>query len=110
AVDPIVDGFYEGRVGRFWPPERRHIAAHYRDLDFPFDELSIGSWEMRGELTRAQFLGYVATWAAVKLARDEQRVDPMPELANALAQVWPEEERRVVRWPMGLRVGRRPAE
>jgi ubiquinone/menaquinone biosynthesis C-methylase UbiE len=112
AIDPVVWEFYDGRVGRFWPPERRHIEVNYQDLAFPFEvtsdlaELAARPWSIRATLTRARFLGYVATWSAVKEARAQQGVDPMPEITRALAAVWPAEEPREVRWPMGLRLGR----
>jgi ubiquinone/menaquinone biosynthesis C-methylase UbiE len=113
VIDPVVWAFYDGRVGRFWPPERRHIEVNFRDLDFPFDEegelaeLGARPWSIDATLTRERFLGYVATWSAVKEARKQQGVDPMPEFVRALAKVWPEGETRAVRWPMGLRIGRR---
>jgi len=28
AVDAAVRTFYEERVGRYWPPERRHVDTH----------------------------------------------------------------------------------
>ena len=110
TIDPVVSEFYDGRVGPFWPLERRHIAAEYRDFDFPFAEfadLDARPWFMRATLTRERFLGYVATWSAVKQAREQQGVDPLPEFVRALEKVWPANEPRDVRWPMGLRVGRK---
>jgi SAM-dependent methyltransferase len=106
-IGPVVWKFYEGRVGRFWPPERKHVEVDYRDFDFPFDELDGGTWSMEATLTRKRFLGYVATWSAVKQAREQLQADPLPELARALESVWPANETREVRWPMGLRVGRK---
>jgi SAM-dependent methyltransferase len=106
AIDPIVDDFYERRVGRYWPPERVHVERLYRDFDFPFEELALAEPRMRAEFTRAQFLGYVATWSAVQRARQQEGVDPLEEFVRALAPIWPADERRVVRWPVGLRVGR----
>ena len=110
AIDPVVWEFYDGRVGPFWPTERKHIAAEYRDFEFPFAEfgdLDARPWCMRATLTRERFLGYVATWSAVEQAREQQKVDPLPELARALEAVWPANEPRDVRWPMGLRIGRK---
>ncbi|MCU0933548.1 MAG: class I SAM-dependent methyltransferase, partial [Thiobacillaceae bacterium] len=36
AVDAIVEDFYGGLLGPYWPPERRLVESGYRDLDFPF--------------------------------------------------------------------------
>jgi len=106
-VDPVVERFYAGRVGRYWPPERRHVEAGYRDLDFPFEELPTEAWALEVQLTRGEFLGYVATWSAVAAARKVGGVDPTVAFGLELAAVWPEiNQRRQVSWPIALRAGR----
>ncbi|HEX4935086.1 MAG TPA: class I SAM-dependent methyltransferase, partial [Gemmatimonadaceae bacterium] len=35
VVDPVVRWFYQERLGRWWPPERRHVETRYAELDFP---------------------------------------------------------------------------
>ena len=107
AIDPVVNDFYVNQVGRFWPPERKHVDARYRDLPFPFEEIPAQEWEIREPFTREQFLGYVTTWSAVKQAREKTGQDPLPAFAEALARVWPEHASRTVAWPVALRVGRR---
>ena len=37
-VDALMAEFYQKTVGPYWPPERHHIDAAYRSLDFPFEE------------------------------------------------------------------------
>jgi SAM-dependent methyltransferase len=109
-IDPVVTWFYSQRIGRFWPPERRHVEAGYRDLEFPFEEMPSEVWPMTAWLTRQEFLGYVGTWSAVVKARLEEGADPLVELGPALAAVWPRpDERRQVTWPIRLRAGRRRA-
>lgn len=68
AVDPVVEKFYKVRTGPFWPPERRHVDAMYRELEFPFDEIPQPAWSMAVELNRERFLGYVRSWSAVTRA------------------------------------------
>jgi SAM-dependent methyltransferase len=109
AVDAIVARFYADRVGRYWPPERRHVETGYRDLEFPFPELEPGSWSTETRLTRPQVLGYVGTWSAVKECRAQEGVDPVTELERELTRAWSDSgEPRTARWPIALRVGRRP--
>ncbi len=106
-IDPVIDWFYEERVGRYWPPERLHTETAYRDLSFPFDELPAGKWAMTASLTRAELLGYIGTWSAVDIARRTEGADPVPELDARLAPVWPSAAlRRSVTWPLALRIGR----
>ena len=106
-VDPVIDWFYETRVGRCWPPERAHAESGYRDLPFPFDELPTRNWDMTAQLTRSELVGYFGTWSAVAVARRSEGVDPIPEVETRLAPVWSSAtERRSVTWPLTLRVGR----
>jgi SAM-dependent methyltransferase len=106
-IDRTFDWFYSERVGRYWPPARRHVEAGYRDLEFPFAELDAGSWSMESRLDRQQLLGYIGTWSAVKECRAQEGVDPLVELEALLAERWPDaHEPREIRWPISLRVGR----
>jgi len=106
AVNPVVNDFCSHRVEPFWPLERRHVAAGYRDLEFPFEEVTTRDWAMTARLTKTEFLGCIGTWSAVANARDREGADLIAELAEALRTVWPDEERRVVTWPLACRVGR----
>jgi SAM-dependent methyltransferase len=104
-LDAAVDAFYTDGVGRFWPPERRLVDGGYREIDFPFREVTPPLIDMTAEWSRAQFLGYVATWSAVKAA-EKQGLDPLPAFTDAVRALWPDESRcRTVRWPLLLRVG-----
>jgi SAM-dependent methyltransferase len=106
-IDPVIDWFYQDRVGRYWPPERVHTETGYRNLPFPFEELPAGRWEMTAALTRAELVGYFGTWSAVAVARRTEQKDPIPEVVERLAPLWPSDgERRQVTWPLALRIGR----
>jgi SAM-dependent methyltransferase len=111
AVDPVVGHFYHDRTGPFWPPERRHVDAMYRDLEFPFDEIPHPAWSMAARLNREQFLGYVRSWSAVTRARETTGAELAVELQERLEPVWSgrPDDVRTVAWPIGLRVGRTPS-
>ena len=106
-VDAAIEWFYSDRIGRYWPPERRHVERGYRDLPFPKDELPTQSFAMTAALTRAELVGYVGTWSAVVVARRTEGRDPIHEIEARLLRVWPSTtERRSVTWPLSLRIGR----
>lgn len=112
AIDAAVERLYSGRLGAFWPPERRHVESGYRNLPFPFDELpasEVPRLEMTESWTRGQLLGYVATWSAVRRASGGVAggdADVLRPFAAELREVWPVEGKMVVRWPLSVRVGR----
>lgn len=108
-VDAVVEWFYSDRVGRYWPPERRHVESGYATLGFPYPPESVGTFAIESWLDRNALVGYVASWSAVARCRAAEARDPVPELDARLAEVWPDpsEKRRIV-WPLLLKAGRRP--
>jgi len=105
----VVRRFYADIVGPYWAPERRHVESGYRTLPFPFPELEPPVLAMEELWSLAQLLGYVGTWSATQRFREAVGHDPLGQLEQDLAQHWgdPSTARRI-RWPLSLRVGRRP--
>lgn len=111
AVDARLAVFYRETVGPFWPPERHHIDAAYRTLDFPFAELPFATVTMEHRWTLDQLAAYIDTWSAVAEFRKIRRGDPLPTLVAALASVWGEPGTfHNVEWPLSVRAGRVAAE
>jgi SAM-dependent methyltransferase len=110
GADAVFRRFYLETVGADWPVERALVDAGYRTIDFPFPEVESPAFEMETRWSLPALLGYVGTWSATTRFRTVRGFDPLPELAEALAPLWgsPEESRRI-RWPLGLRVGRKPS-
>jgi SAM-dependent methyltransferase len=110
VLNDLIDRFYRGVVGPYWPPERQHVETGYRTLAFPYPELDHPTFQMQETWTLGELLGYVGTWSATQLYRQARGVDPIPELAARLQPVWGDpHSSRLVRWPLSLRVGRREA-
>jgi hypothetical protein len=109
ALDSVLQHFYAEIVGPYWPPERRHVESGYRTLPFPFPELEPPVLTMQELWSLPQLLGYVGTWSATQRFRDAVGHDPVGRLGQDLSQHWgdPSAPRRI-RWPLSLRVGRRP--
>ncbi len=110
ALDSVIRHFYSETVGPYWPPERHHVESGYRTLPFPFPELQPPELAMEEQWTMARLLGYVGTWSATQLFRETLGRDPLKQLGQDLAPHWGDPSlSRPVRWPLSLRVGRRPA-
>jgi SAM-dependent methyltransferase len=106
-IDPIVDDFYRNVVGPYWPPERRYIDERYASLPFPFTELDAPAFEMSARWSLDEFVGYLGTWSAVKRYRRERGEEALTLIRDRLARVWsPAQEKRAVRWPIHMRLGR----
>lgn len=104
-IDGLIGGLYTSTLGPYWPPERKFVETGYRTLPFPFPELSPPLLSMELSWTSAEFLGYLRTWSSVIRFMKERRSDPVEPIAQPLASLW--SARRIVRWPLAIRVGRK---
>jgi SAM-dependent methyltransferase len=91
-LDRIFFDFYSRVVGPYWPPDRRHVDAHYATLPFPFGKLPHPGFSLTLEWSRAQVLGYVSSWSATARYHKAVGRDPVPLLAEALAPAWPADD------------------
>jgi SAM-dependent methyltransferase len=106
ALAPVVDRFYRDVLGRYWPPERRHVEDGYRSLDFPFPEIAAPPLAMAVRWRLADLLAYIGTWSASRAARLALGQGPEEAFGRELAAAWGEPETaREVRWRLALRAG-----
>jgi len=106
-IDAVFMGLYEGVLGAYWPPERRHIEAGYATLPFPFAEIATPELQLRCDWTLPQYLAYLRSWSASQRFLQATGRDAVGEFADALAEVWGDPEKvRAVTWPMQVRAGR----
>jgi len=105
-VDVIIDKLYQQILGPFWPLERQKVETGYRDLPFPFRELTPPPFVMGAEWRLPQLMGYLRTWSAVARYRDQLASDPLEQIVPELTEAWGDRDRtRPVRWPLTVRVG-----
>lgn len=105
---PIAYDFYARVVGPYWPPERSLVDTGYGAIAFPFAEVAAPRMWMEHRWTLRETLGYISTWSAVQVYRQQRDADPIPALATALAPAWGDPEaRHLVRWPVSIRAGHR---
>ena len=107
-IDRLLEHFYGAVVGPYWAPARALVESGYRTVPFPFDELAAPSFEMRHDWRLADLLAYIRTWSATAAYTSARGSDPVGPLGEALASHWGSAERRPVRWPLSLRLGRSP--
>jgi SAM-dependent methyltransferase len=117
--DPVLDSgpldrnlheFNRVLLEPYWFAERRLLLTGYRTITFPFDELPVPHFELQAQWTLAELLGYLRTWSATANYIEARGSDPVIDLEKLLARDWGKPEgRRVVRWPLHLRAGRKRA-
>ena len=107
SVDRVVDHLYREVVGRYWPPQRRHIESGYSTLPFPFRQTTAPPFEMKADWTCDRLVGYLRTWSASERYRQERGEDPVALIERDLNEAWGSKAAREVSWPLTLRCGRR---
>ncbi len=106
-IDAVLEEFYEGTVGPYWPPERKEVEREYAGIDIPIIEVAPPALAIQARLSFAEFIGYVRTWSAVGRYMAANGHDPVDAFAPSLAAVWGDlETRRPIRWPLFIRAGR----
>ena len=105
-LDAIIGRFYWDVIGPYWPPERTHVEAGYRSLDFPFTEIQAPDLAMSASWTLPDFIGYVNTWSAVGAMERATGPEARERFSQELGEAWgPPEQTRTIRWPLSLRAG-----
>jgi SAM-dependent methyltransferase len=109
AIDAIMNRMYKEIVGPFWPKETAYVKVHYTTLPFPFPSIETPQFVMQAHWDLAQAYRYMDTWSAVKAYEAAHGTHPFPLIESDLAVAWgPPETVHEVRWPLWLKVGRKP--
>ena len=109
-ISPEIDNIIESvlqLVEQDWPAERDYVWNRYRDIHMPWPEISPAEFDMTADWTAEQMLGYLGTWSASKRFTARTGENPLASHAEAMRSAWGSEIRQV-RWPLILRVCRRP--
>lgn len=108
SIDSLLLHLYEDVLGPYWPPERALVDGGYRAISLPYVEEPAPAFGMEATWSLRQLVGYLSTWSAVGRYRADTGADPMPEVEQRLHSVWGAEPARSVRWPLVVRISRKP--
>jgi SAM-dependent methyltransferase len=106
-LDRLITRLSLGMLGDSWPAQVHYVRDGYRTLPFPFEELAHPAFENRADWDLDQMAGFIESWSASRLYLERHG-------RHALEEIWPDfrrawgrpGERRAIRWPLHLRVGR----
>lgn len=106
-LDEIIKEFYQSIVGAYWPAERKHIESGYKNILFPFPQVSVPHFSMSAEWTLEELKGYLSTWSAVKRYMENKGSNPIDVIANKLFEKWGAQPKlQKVTWPLSLIIGK----
>jgi SAM-dependent methyltransferase len=105
--DSAIGHYYKVTTAGYWPKGREHIDNGYRHLVWPWPEVAAPAMEITTSWTRDELLGYLGTWSATQRLTAAKGPAPYRELCEAVAREWPDTERRLLRWPVVIKLARR---
>lgn len=110
ASEPLQERFgrfYWDEIGSYWPPERKLVDSGYADIDFPFAKVDAPAMRIERAWGLDEFLGYIATWSAVRQANAAGRADILDAFGHEISALWGDPDgKQAVSWPINMRLGR----
>jgi hypothetical protein len=107
-VNPKVDEhfyhFYNHVVGPYWDSARKLVEEEYKNVPFPFNQISTPKFSINVEWTLEEFAGYLTTWSATQKFIKDKNYNPVPEVVKLIQPYWNEKEK--VTFPVFLKLGR----
>lgn len=109
-IDRETQVFYHDVTGPYWDTERKYVDEHYRNIPFPFEEMETPAFSIDKKWTRADLMGYLSTWSAIKNYIRINKKDPLLDLNAQLLPDWPEDQEKHIRFPVFMRIGTLPTD
>jgi len=108
STNEIIDHFYKTIIGPYWDKERKHIDESYRNIPFPFENISSPAFYMEYEWPLDHFVKYLETWSAVQHYIRENGSNPIGcDMTQQLQENWSVAENKKIRFPLFIKTGRK---
>jgi len=105
-IDRIVARYYTQVLGPYWSPGIRLVEEKYQTLPFPFSEKQAPELKMETSWNLHETLGFLASWSATTRFMAINGYHPLQAIESELLAAWGNpENRRILTWPLTLKVG-----
>ena len=84
-IDAVIHKLYDDILDGYWPPERRHIETGYREIPFPFEEITPPAFILNTQWRVEQELGYMRSWSSAAHYLNKHHSDPVSLIENGIA-------------------------
>ncbi len=107
AVDNLLIKYYREILKDSWPEQFKFVDNRYRNLPFPFSELTPPHFEMITEWNLDQVAGFLSSWSGTKIYQQKKGYHPLKEIWDNLVKAWGDEkQKRKANWPLYIRIGK----
>jgi len=106
-VDLRVEAFAKETLGPYWKPQNRILWNGYREIPFPFEEIEFPKIDLSVEMSLEGLVGYISSWSATQLYREQTGQDPIPPFRDSLQALWGDGRKTLrLNWELVGRIGR----
>lgn len=119
-INDVLEHGFEQALGAFVTPDERHLLDRYRSVSFPFNEVAVaasGNFRSRMFMRAAWNLftlhHFIKGWPVVRRVKASGSIANIDlwNFFNALKNTWGSPRtRRVLNWPIAIRVGAKTSE
>lgn len=106
AIDEMFMDFYKNTTGPYWDEARKLVENQYRDIPFPFEQITCPEFTIKVGWTLDQFAGYLTSWSATQKYIRMQGHNPVGKFTITLKTVWKADEVKTVAFPLFMKLGR----
>jgi hypothetical protein len=104
-IDKIFLDFYRNIVGPYWDNARKLVEEEYKNMPFPFEQITTPKFEINVSWTRNEFVGYLTSWSATQKYIKTNKINPVDAIAEQLKKYWRVDETKTVRFPVFVKLG-----
>ncbi len=109
-IDSVIKEYYTNILGQYWPRERQLVDDKYGSIPFPFEEVNTPHFNMEAVWDLKDLLNYLDTWSATQRFIKQHGFNPGERIIENLARAWgSRESKKIIKWPIHLRVGKLPS-
>lgn len=110
TLDPILNHYTFEILKDYWPKETfLNLIDHYKILHFPYKEIEAPTFTMEAERDFNWLLNYLFSWSGTQEFIKKNNNNPVEQIKDELLIQWGNPEyKKVVKWKLFLKCGRKP--
>ena len=106
-INSLVRHYYYEILSGYWPERIHYLEEAYKTIPFPFEEIASPPFVMKASWDLDDFAGFLDSWSATQRYKSQEGHHPLELIWQELKAAWGDEnETRLIRWLLHVRIGR----
>lgn len=95
SVDQAIKQHVLPMLKPFWPEKTSLLRGQYKEVDFPFLEIDVPTFELTCHWTMSQAFAFMRSWSAAQIMVEQLGDEKLREAEKAIEYVWEEPLQKV---------------